>query len=121
VDTLGNHTRFRLTAGQAYALHGTDVLLPQIRASAVIADRSFDADKSVLELFETSRKQAVIPPRVNRKEQSPYDKKLYNARHLIGNFFAKTQTLPCHRHPIRKTFRNFLADIHPRCLSTWLI
>lgn len=34
-------------------------------------------------------KLAVIPPQANRKEQRPYDKELYKARHLIENFFAK--------------------------------
>ena len=31
----------------------------------------------------------VIPPKANRRQPRPYDKPLYQARHLIENFFAK--------------------------------
>ena len=31
----------------------------------------------------------VIPPKANRLQPRPYDKHLYQARHLIENFFAK--------------------------------
>ena len=31
----------------------------------------------------------MIPPKSNRKEQREYDEDLYQARHLIENFFAK--------------------------------
>ncbi len=31
----------------------------------------------------------VIPPKTTRRQPPPYDKHLYQARHLIENFFAK--------------------------------
>jgi hypothetical protein len=40
VDALGNSTGFHLTGGQASDLAGSDALLPEVTAEALIADRS---------------------------------------------------------------------------------
>ena len=89
VDALGNPIGFHLTGGQACDLEGADVLLPQLEADTLLADKGFDADKRVLEPLAKAGKTAVIPPKRNRKEQREYDKELYKARHRIENFFAK--------------------------------
>ena len=89
VDALGNPTGFHLTEGQACELDGADVLLPPLQAQTILADKGFDADKRVLEPLQQAGKLAVIPPKANRNVQREYDKKLYKARHLIENFFAK--------------------------------
>jgi hypothetical protein len=52
VDALGNPTGFTLTPGQACDLDGADILLPQITADVVIADKGFDADERVIEPLE---------------------------------------------------------------------
>ena len=65
-DALGNPTGFMLTPGQACDLDGADVLLPQVAANIVLADKAYDADERVLEPLaakgktETSRR---TPPR----------------------------------------------------------
>ena len=89
VDALGNPTGFHLTAGQASDLEGADVLLEDIKAEALLADKAFDADERVLNKLEQKGIKAVIPPKANRKVQRDYDKELYKDRHLIENFFAK--------------------------------
>jgi hypothetical protein len=61
VDALGNPTGFHLTEGQACELDGADVLLRQIRAGTVIADKGFDAAQRVLEPLQKAGKLAVIP------------------------------------------------------------
>jgi transposase len=121
VDALGNPTGFHLTEGQACELDGADVLLPQIKAKTVIADKGFDADKRVLEPLKLAGKQTVIPPKANRKEQRPYDKELYKARHLIENFFAKLKLFRAIATRYDKTARNFLAAIHLAATTIWLI
>lgn len=88
VDALGNPTSFTLTPGQACDLDGADILLPQIEADIVIADKGFDGDECVIEPLEKAGKSIVIPPKANRKHKRDYDKELYKARHLIENFFA---------------------------------
>ena len=49
VDALGNPTRFHLTGGEAHDLLGADELLPNLDADALIADKTYDADKRVIE------------------------------------------------------------------------
>lgn len=121
VDALGNPTGFHLTEGQACELDGADVLLPQIKAKTVIADKGFDADKRVLEPLKLAGKQTVIPPKANRKKQRIYDKELYKARHLIENFFAKLKLFRAIATRYDKTARNFLAAIYLAATTIWLI
>ncbi len=121
VDALGNPLGFHLTEGQACELDGADVLLPQLEAETVIADKGFDADKRVLEPLQQAGKRAVIPPKANRKVQREYDKELYKARHLIENFFAKLKLFRCIATRYDKTARNFLAAIHLAASTIWLI
>lgn len=89
VDALGNPTAFYLTGGQAHDLAGADVLLPDVCADAVLADKAYDAKDRVVQPLEAAGKTVVIPSRSNCKEKRDYDKALYKARHLIENFFAK--------------------------------
>jgi len=96
------------------------VLLPRLEAGTVIADKGYDADKRVLERLEKAGKEAVIPPKKNRKEQREYDKELYKARHLIENFFAKLKLFRCIATRYDKTARNFLAAIHLAAATVWL-
>ena len=111
VDALGNPIGFHLTEGQACELDGADVLLPQLEAETVIADKGFDADKRVLELLQQAGKQAVIPPKANRKVQREYDKELYKARHLIENFFGKLKEFKRIALRADKTDQSFKAMI----------
>lgn len=89
VDALGNPTRFHLTSGQVHDLEGSDALLKDTPACAVIADKTYDAQKRVIEPLVSVGKTVVIPSRSMRKEQRSYDRHLYKARHLVKNFFAR--------------------------------
>jgi transposase len=86
---LGNPTQFYLTSGEAHDLNGADILLPNVEASVFIADRAYDAQERVIDKLQKKGCQIVIPSRVRRKRPRDYDKHLYQARHLIENFFAK--------------------------------
>ena len=63
VDALGNPTGFHLTPGQASDLEGADVLLKDIQANAVLADKAYDAQDRVIAPLSEKGKQAVIPSR----------------------------------------------------------
>jgi transposase len=89
VDALGNPLAFLLTPGQAHNLDGADVLLPQMQADILLADKAFDADKRVIEPLLAAGKTPVIPSMPGRKSPRPYDRALFAARHLIENFFCK--------------------------------
>ena len=111
-DALGNPTAFHLTGGQASDLAGADALLPGIAAPTVIADTGYDAEARVLTPLREGGKDAAIPPKRNRREQREYDAALYEARHLIENFFCKLKQFRAIATRYDKTARNFLAAIY---------
>ena len=67
VDALGNPTGFLLTPGQACDLDGSDVLLADMPADTIIADKAYDADDRVIRPLQQAGKGFVIPSRSNRK------------------------------------------------------
>jgi transposase len=120
VDALGNPTSFLLTPGQACDLDGSDVLLPEVQADIVIADKAYDADERVIQRLEQAGKSFVIPPRSNRRNPRAYDKALYEARHLIENFFARLKQYRAIATRYDKTARNFLTAIYLAASIVWL-
>lgn len=121
MDALGNPTGVHLTGGQACELDGADVLLPQLQARTVIADKGFDAEARVLELLRFAGKLVVIPARAKRLQPRTYDKELYKARLLIENFFAKLKQFRAIATRYDKTRRNFLAAEQLACAYIWLV
>ena len=63
----------------------------------------------MIEPLGAAGKTAVIPPKRNRKNPKPYDKALYEARHLIENFFCWIKQFRAIATRYDKTARNFLA------------
>jgi transposase len=53
----------------------------------------------------------VIPSKANRKSRRPYDRDVYNGRHLIENFFAKLKQFRAIATRYDKTARNFLDQM----------
>jgi len=117
---LGNPTGFYLTAGQTHDLEGADVLLSDLQAEALLADKAYDADERVLKRLAQKDCEAVIPPKSSRKQQRSYDKDLYKARHLIENFFAKLKQYRAIATRYDKTARNFLGAIYLAAIVIWL-
>ena len=112
VDALGNPLAFLLTPGQAHDLDGADVLLPQMQADTLLADRAFDADKRVIEPLLNAGKTPVIPSMPGRKNPRPYDKVLFAERHLIENFFCKLKQFRAIATRYDKRAINFLAGVY---------
>ena len=117
---MGNPLEFHLTPGQAHDLQGADILLPHMQADALLADKAYDADERVLAPLAAAGKVAAIPPKANRKTPRAFDKALYEARHLIENFFCKLKQYRAIATRYDKTARNFLAAIHLAGAIIWL-
>ena len=109
-----------LTKGQAHDLNGADALLPGMAADILLADKAYDADKRVIELLAAAGKAAVIPPKSNRKTLRSYDAALYEARHLIENFFCWAKQFRAIATRYDKTSRNFLAAVQMVAVLCWL-
>jgi transposase len=91
-----------------------------VQADIVIADKAYDADERVIQPLEQAGKSVVIPPRSNRKNPRAYDEALYEARHLIENFFARLKQYRAIATRYDKTARNFLAAIYLAASIVWL-
>ena len=111
-DALGNPLAFLLTGGQAHDLEGSDAFLPGMQADTLLADKAFDADQRVIQPLLAAGKTPVIPPKANRKVHRDYDKDLYEARHLIENFFCKLKQFRAIATRYDKRAVNFLAGVH---------
>ncbi len=120
VDALGNPTGFHLTPGQVHDLAGADVLLDETPAETVIADKAYDAQVRVIGPLQQRGKGVVIPSRSTAKVARDYDSHLYQARHLIENFFARLKQYRAIATRYDKTARNFLGAIHLAAAVVWL-
>ena len=120
VDALGNPLKMVLTGGQVHDLAGADALLPDLQAAALLADKAYDADRRVIGPLQAAGKTAVIPPKRNRTNPRPYDKVLYQARHLIENFFCWVKQFRAIATRYDKTARNFLAAFQMVAVLCWL-
>ena len=74
----------------------------------------------MLEPLAQAGKAAVIPPKASRRDPRPYDKDLYQARHLIENFFAKLKQFRAIATRYDKRATNFLGAIHLAASVIWL-
>ena len=113
-DALGNPTSFHLTPGHASDLAGADALLPDLvpHIQALLADTAYDAQERVLDVLEQAEVTIVIPPKTNRRQPRSYDTHLYQARHLIENFFAKLKHYRALATRYDKRAASFLGAIY---------
>jgi transposase len=97
-------------------------LLPDLLANiqALLADKAYDAQERVLDLLKTAGIKAVVPPKSNRKEQREYDHDMYQARHLIENFFAKLKQYRAIATRYDKRAANVLGAIYLAATVIWL-
>ena len=119
-DALGNPLAFHLTPGQASDLAGADVLLAELEAEALLADKGYDADEGVMQRLQQAGKAPVIPPKRNRREPREYDQDLYKARHLIENFFAKLKQYRAIATRYDKLAESFLGAIYLAATVIWM-
>ena len=101
-------------------MEGADALLPDIKADTVIADKAYDAQERVIAPLENAGKGIVIPSKGNRKQPREYDRHLYQARHLIENFFNKLKQYRAIATRYDKTACNFLGAIYLVATVVWL-
>lgn len=118
---MGNPIAFHLTGGQAYDLEGADALLDLVESDYFLADKAYDADERVIYKLKAKECEPVIPPKVSRKEKRTYDKLLYQARHLIENFFARLKQFRGIATRYDKTASSFLGGVYLAAISIWLI
>ena len=119
VDALGNPLRLLLSAGQAHEAPYAKALLADYEVAFVFGDKAYDA-KPILATIAEMEAQAVIPPKLNRKEQRDYDTELYKERHLVECFFNKLKHYRRCFSRFDKLARNYLSFLQFASALIWL-
>jgi transposase len=110
-DALGNLVRFVLLPGHRYDTVGVEPLIDGVAFGALIADKAFDSDRIIANLNERGAK-IVISHHPRRTSRLPFDKEMYNRRHLIENFFCKLKEFKRIAMRADKTDQSFAAIVH---------
>jgi transposase len=107
---LGLPVEIRLTPGQQADVTQAEALLKGYSPAAVIADKGYDSDQLV-KTVEAKGAEAVIPPKVNRKQPRDFDEQLYKERNLVERFINRIKQYRRVATRYEKTARNFLAFV----------
>jgi transposase len=91
-----------------------------MQSEKLLADRAYDAEDRVLMPLSVAGKIAVIPQKKNRKKFRSHDKWMYQARHLIENFFAKLKQYRAIATRYDKLAQNFLSGVYLAAAIIWL-
>lgn len=85
----------------------------------VLADRAYDADRFMDQIYEAGA-QPVIPPRRHRRYQHPYDRSLYKERNQIERMFAKLKEFRRVATRYDKLLANFMGFVKIAAIQIWL-
>ena len=86
---------------------------------ALIGDKGYDAADFIKGLVAAGI-EAVIPPRVNRKEPREYDEHLYRERHLVECFINKVKHYRRVFSRFEKLSKNYLGFLSFVSALVWL-
>ena len=118
VDAHGMPVRVLVTEGTRADCKEAIHLIEGISAQALLADRSYDTNE-ILAYAVSAGMEAVIPPKMNRREQRKYDKYLYTLRHLVENCFLILKRWRGIATRYAKTSDAFIAAVQVRCIALW--
>lgn len=117
-DTLGRPLRFLLSPGQSHML-AAPTLLEGRTASAVLADRAYDA-KSLREQIAAMGAMAVIPTHRTRAVQIPHDTLIYQCRNRIERCFNKLKHFRRFATRYDRRAIHFLSFTHIAAAMIWM-
>ena len=120
VDALGNPLKFRLTSGAAGDNPQAIPLLEGIQADEVLADRSYDADKTIAYIEDEVHAVATIPPKKSRVAPRACDYAAYKERHLVECFIGTLKYFRRVFSRFDKYAKRYLAFVHFASIFTWL-
>jgi transposase len=119
VDALGLPVKMIVTDGNAADCSQAEALIDGLHGDCLMADKAYDTN-ALLDLLESRKTAAVIPPKRNRKDQRAYDKDLYKLRHIIENAFLKFKAWRSIATRYAKTTASFLAECQLAAIMLWL-
>ena len=119
-DALGNPINFFLSPGNAHDFTGADALLPNLKSCKLLGDKAYGSEDRGVKPLESRGIGVVIPSKKNSLNPRAIDKHLYQARHLIENFFARLKQYRAIATRYDKLARNFLGGIYLAAIMVWL-
>ncbi|MDP9371209.1 MAG: IS5 family transposase, partial [Chloroflexota bacterium] len=120
VDALGNPLKFSLTSGAAGDNPQAIPLLEGQQAEEGVADRGYDAGKTIAYIERDRGAVATIPPRKRRVAPRACDYAAYKERHLVECFIGKLKYFRRVFARYDKYARRFLAFVHLASTFIWL-
>ncbi len=120
VDALGNPLKFILTSGAAGDNPQAIPLLEGQQAEEVVADRGYDADKTIAYIERDRGAVATIPPRKRRVAPRACGYAAYKERHPVECFIGKLKYFRRVLARYDKYARRFLAFVHFASTFIWL-
>jgi transposase len=120
VDALGNPLRFRLTSGAAGDNPQAIPLLAGWQAQEVVADRGYDADRTLAYIERELGAVATIPPKKSRVVPRECDFAAYKERHLVECLIGKLKYFRRVFARFDKYARRYLAFVHFASVCIWL-
>jgi transposase len=118
-DALGNPLRFIVTAGQVHDSTQAIELIKGLHASAVLADKGYDA-QDIVQAIELSGATAIIPSRSNAIQPRWIDMELYKERHKIECSFGFLKHYRRLFSRFDKLKSRFTAFLHFAAALQWL-
>jgi transposase len=119
VRGLGCPVALRLTGGHRGDAPQAAALMEGQSAQAVLADAAYDADH-IRQAIAAKKAQAVIPNNPSRTKKHPFDRHLYNERHLVECCVSKLKQFRRVATRYEKTARNYLAVVTLAAIVLWL-
>jgi transposase len=116
----GLPVQIELSPGQMNDAPMAEILLNDLpQGATVLADRAYDADW-IRDVIEDQNCKPCIPPKSNRIDDIPYNKRLYKKRNLIERCINKLKQF---RHIATRYDRlalNYLAMLKLAATRLWL-
>jgi transposase len=109
-----------LTSGAAGDNPQAIPLLDGVQADEVLADRGYDADKTIAYIEDEMHAVATIPPKKSRVAPRACDYAAYKERHLVECFIGTLKYFRRVFSRFDKYARRYLAFVHFASIFTWL-
>ena len=119
VSPLGHPVAMHLTGANAADSPHLPGLIAGVEATAVLADKGYDADTN-REAITAAGAEPCIPPRRNRVTPIAYDRHLYKERNGVERFFGRVKQYRRVATRYDKKARNFLGFVWVAALDTLL-
>jgi transposase len=116
VDKVGHSLKVIATEGTEPDCKQTLEWVASLDITCVLADKAYDSDGIVFSLSSHGI-VPIIPPRINRKSQRPYDKNIYKKRPVIENFFLKMKEWRSISTRYFKNIHSFVSAFYVRFIS----